>query len=430
MRWWTQLRNTFSKPMPTGSVASTALVGMMKPEAHDVPALAREMRNDYQVRLAELVLAANVRAAPTRIIVTGAAGFGDTRATQLAARLHQLWRDSLPAMLGALGDGRVAFEKIWEFDPALQLTTVRKLEPLPAEQTKLKLHAGGAFAGIELRTTERSAARATSSGEPTVRSGWRDEGSVRLLSTEKTWWLAIDATPLEPHGRSRFLGAPYTVWKEHSEAIRLRKMFLKRFVVRGGVAHVPPTAINLQGEVVDNFEATAQTIDERVSGGTVLFPNTRDSRGNYEFEYTEPPQTLDPAPIDNIIDGLDAELLRAFGIPEKTVIEGQAVGSYALASQQMLILYAVVEDLLTQFAQSFQRYVIDKVVAANYESFTAPKLLLHVPSLGDSPTANLVELTKALLTATPTPTTELVDMKQLLQAAGVPVKHQELSPGQ
>ena len=49
----------------------------------------------------------------------------------------------------------------------------------------------------------------------------------------------------------------------------------------------------------------------------------------------------------------DAEQFRAFGIPEKTVTEGDAVGSHAMVKQQTLVLYAVVDGLLSQFASSF-----------------------------------------------------------------------------
>jgi hypothetical protein len=374
------------------------LAELRTPEAKDVAELSERMRRDYQVQLAELVLVANLKAAHVTISVIG----GDERAALLASHLQRLWDSSLTGMTAAIGDGRVAYEKIWDYDPDANLSHIRKLEPLPFRLTSMRLTEQGEFNGIDL----------TARPEPLS------------IPPEKSWWLALDPTAGEPHGRSRYVGAPHEVWKERREAIRLRKLFLKRFAVRAGVAHIPPTVEDERGQLIDNFEATGKAIDELLAGGMLLFPNTRDPQGNYEYDYTDPPSTLDPSPIDTVIDGLDAEQLRAFGVPEKTVIEGQAVGSFAMVSQQMLILYAVVEGLLSQFVDSFQKYIIDKVVEANYCRLTAPRITASYIPLTQQPNSLLADLVRSILTApqlSPLVASGAIDLPQMLEDAGIPV---------
>ena len=128
----------------------------------------------------------------------------------------------------------------------------------------------------------------------------------------------------------------------------------------------------------------ARAHDARIAGSLLLLSNERDKDGNYLYDYTEQPSTLDLSPLDDSIDGLDQEQLQAFGIPPKTVLEGSATGSFAMVSQQMLTLYAVVEGILHQFEASFQKYVIDKSVAASFDS-PMPRLRIGHAPLGAPP---------------------------------------------
>jgi len=391
-----------ASPRPIGhSHSAAALAALRHREPRNISELATRMRDDYQVRLAEAVLAANLRAARVTITTTG-----NARAQALAGHLQRLWEQTLPAMLPAIGEGRVAFEKVWCYAADANLSLIRKLEPLPFDPTELRLQPGGAFDGITLQAGPR----------PLV------------IPAASSWWLALDPTPLEPHGRSRFLGAPFTVWKERREAIRLRGIFLRKLVISGGVAHVPPTVELENGQSLDVFQETARAYDERLAGGLMLFPNDRDADGNYLYNYTEPPTLMDPTPLEAVIDGLDIEQLRSFGIPEKTVVEGQAVGSFAMVGLQMLTLYAVIEDLLSQFENSFQRYVIDKHLAANFDAGTLPDMTIAHEPLADRPDSLVAEIVKAAVTAQQLPplfADGTLDIDRLLTDAGLPVQTEQ-----
>lgn len=379
-------------------VASAALATLREPEPRHVGELADKMRLDYQVKLAELTLGANIQAASVTISVEG-----DDRARLLTEHLQQLWDASLPSMLGAIAEGRVAFEKVWDYHASANLSYIRKLEPLPFAPTRLRLTARGAFDGIDLQC---------------------DGQHALVIPPDNSWWLALDPSPIAPHGRSRFLGAPLQVWKERREAIRLRQVFLKKLVVSGGVAHVPDELQLENGQSVDVFAETARAYNEWLAGGLMIFPNTRDRDGRYAFDYTDLPHTLDPAPLDSHIDGLDQEQLQSFGVPPKTVLEGASTGSHAMVSQQMLTLFAVCEDILKQFEASFQKYVIDKALQANFPPARMPRIDIDHEPLDRRSASLAEEVVKQVLAAphlNPLLSSGVINVPDLLRAAGVPL---------
>lgn len=347
------------KHPPEGYVAGGALADLRVEEPKDQADLAEKMRSDCMVQFAEFVLKANLKTAMVTVTCEG----GDQRAVALADQLQQLWFDALPSMCQAIGDGRVAYEKVWGYDPTNNLNVIERLEPLPFRQTEMELDPDGEFNGLVLKVGEN--------GLP--------------LSPHKCWWLALDPTVLEPHGKSRYAGAPLEVWKQRQHTFNLRSKYLRRFALRGGVIHMPPTIRNEQtGQIEDNFKNMAAAIESYYVGGVMMFPNTPGpGKEGFDHQWTEPPTAMDPSPLEMVLEGQDTEQLRSFGIPEKTVIEGEAVGSHAMVSIQMLTLLAVVEDLLGQFCNSFKKQVIENAVQVNYRGMTAPVFAISFPQLKD-----------------------------------------------
>lgn len=390
---------------PRGSYAKALLAKLRKPEVKDIAELAEKMREDYQITLAELVIAANIRAVNYSVSVESPASASprdQKRAELLGAQCQKLWQETLPRMVDAFGNGRVAFEKINAYEAVSGLNFFKSLEDLPFAQTEMALTDQGDFAGIELTV-----------GEDGV-----------TIPPDCSWWLALDATALEPHGRSRFLGAPHKTWERRQETLRLRDLFVERFALRGGVAHVPETVQDEDGNIIDVFEAIQEAYASVQAGGFMALPNARDKEGNYLFDFTEAKlENYDAGPITEVLDSQDAEQLLSFGIPPKTVIEGDAVGSFALVSQQMLILFAVIEDIVDQFVKSFQRYVIDKVVGMNW-TLGKPRIQLVYTRLTEKPDNLASELVKLWLGSgqlSPFVLSGAVDVEKVFERVGIPV---------
>jgi hypothetical protein len=400
---------TRRRPPIRGAISDRALATLIQPECKDMGELAQQMNNDYQVTLAKTTLLANIAAVKVEIEPTG----DDPRARLLADQLKKLWDTHLPEMVDIISDGRVAFEKLWDYNAAANVSFIRKLQALPYAQTEMKLVENtGDFDGIEL----------SYGGDNNKGKG---SGAKKLdIPADNSWWLALDATATHPHGKSRYSGAPYVVWKERQTAIRLRKLFIQKLVLMGGVAHVPDELTMENGESIDTFTEMAKAHDERLAGGLMILSNARDGEGNYEFDITESPTTLDPAPLDGHIDGLDQEQLQAFSIPPKVVIEGDAVGSFAMVSMQRLILDAVVEHILKQMESSFQKYIIDKDVEATFQPGSGVKIKIGHKSLLDQQNQIVTKVVEVLLTSPQLPTllkSGAIDIMQLLEDSRIPL---------
>lgn len=377
-----------------GSKSGTTVASLRERE-QSVASLVADMRRDPYVVLADRVLTANIKAAQVTVTTESK----DRRTRVLSATLESIWHRHLKQFTEAFAYGRVAQEIVWAALPGIGLDVVRSLDELPYEKTGLKLE-DGEFAGITFE-------------------GWEGEFLPPLYS----WWLAIDEKPLAPHGHSRYLGAMQAVWEERREAIQRRRTFLKKYAL-GDMVFKGPQWEERDGQKVDvwlEFLNSARNSD----AGDVLFMDPgvdtfgTETRPKYDIQ-KDPIPAKDGSPLLLITDKLGEEILLAAGVPPKTVVEGDAVGSFALVTQQMLILFATVEDLLSQIGESYQANVIDKArrlngvdaIKWNFAPLTARKDDLAV------------EVVKAWLTTpalSPIVTSGSVDIPAMLDMVGIPV---------
>ncbi len=386
----------------TASRSKDALAGTAKPEAtRSIAAMVQEMDEDYQVKFGRLVLEANIKAIPLTVV----AETGDERAKKLADKHTALWKRSISRMCDAISDGRVAFEKVRNFDRDAFISSY-ELDALPFDRTEMVLE-DGCFDGINL-----------------------DGGKEKIhLPAEDSWWLALDPEPMQPHGQSRYSGAARKAYLDRKETRRLRALFIQKYAIGWAKAHVQSRYKDPEsGEMVDGHAKLQGAFDLMRAGGLITFDNARavttdGKEGGYLDDIEEMNTQQDGGPLDATLDGLDVEQLRALGIPEKTVTEGEAVGSFAMVSQQMKVLLAVVDDIFMQLAESFQRYVVDKDVEENFEEGNRPILVVQYVSPLKGPTTLVYDLAKSIVTGTPNPIVLSggVDVPEILKQAGVPL---------
>lgn len=396
------------KTLARGSQTATALAALARSEPKGIDELSSEMQKDHIVSLADRVFRAVAKTAKVTVTVDGGdeVSFESQRQQLLAEQLDSLWWKSLSSIMDFVSKGRVAYEKVWAASPTVSLRFIQSLDPLPHNKTELQLTKEGHFDGIKLK------------------SGRKDVKDVHL-EPAYSWWLALDPKPLEPHGTSRYLGAPFERWKNRREALQLRDIFMRRLMLGGGVIKVPePEELGeIDGQPVDTFAAAASAHEARQAGGCAIVSSEFREDGSPLWDYSAYDTTVaDSAPIIQLIDALDAEQLLAFGIPPKTIIEGSEVGSFALVTWQVLILYSVVDDILSQAVDSYQGYVVDKVAEANWRN--SPPFAVSYTPLMDRPDDMAAEIVKAWLTSpqlSPLVLSGAVDVEAILEAVGIPV---------
>lgn len=371
-----------------------------QPERKDLGKIVAEMRSDYQVSFCERILGANIAA----IQVTAT---GDTVSEELTEALQTLWDRSLSSMLDTIAYGRVAYELEWHGCCGGYQVPCRA-ESLPFELSRMKL-CEGRFAGIEVKTA----------------------GDIwEVIDVTNSWWLAIDATVVQPHGRSRFIPAPYEVYKDKRGAKKNRQTATSKWGTRGPIMRGPQTDTDpLTGQTFDVLSELAPAVDTWSAGGMLYLSNDRDpySKEGQEYKFAVEQADLtgfDPTAINDTIERMDVEMARAFGIAEQTIMEAGGVGTYGSITQKMLLLFAVCEGILDQWCRSFEKHVIAKVLAVN--GLPAESITLSYTSLAQRPDAFVFEAIKILL-ANPTFVEALltgVDISSMLEDAGFPVTDQ------
>lgn len=387
-----------------GSVPRAAHLLKTDAEAKNIADIVEQMRPDYQVAFCERILQANVQS----VRVTIAAEGDDPTATALATKLQELWDQSLSGMADDVAYGRVAHEKVWEVDTQGLFHYIRKLEPLPFRETRMKLEEDGSFGGIELKTKNND---------------WI------LIPPAEAWWQALDATAKQPHGQSRFLPAPYEVWKEKKGAKKNRKTAQSKWAVRGPIYRGPIVDFDEQtGQQFDVMKEMEPALQIHSEGGALMLSNaahpTMGEQGKYAYEIEDNElKGFDPNALNTSMERLDVEMCRAFGIPEQTIIEAGAVGTYGSIAQKMLILFATVESILYPRVQSFQQYVIEPTKEINGVPESVKITATFVP-LTKRPDAFVFEVIKVLL-ANPSFVEAIlsggVDLREILEQAGLPV---------
>jgi hypothetical protein len=371
-----------------------------KPERKDLGKIVEEMRSDYQVSFCERILGANIAA----IQVTAT---GDTVSEELTKALQTLWDRTLSSMLDSIAYGRVAYELEWETDGAYQVPC--RAEPLPFELSRMKL-CEGSFAGIEVKTAA---------------DHWE---SIDVMNS---WWLAIDATVVQPHGRSRFLGAARKVFLGKSGALTIRDNATAMWGSPSPIVRCPYTDVDPQtGQVYDVVPEMIPSLEAWSKGAALIMSNDRDpfSKDGNDYKYKVEPTSMtgfDPTMINATIDHMDVEMCRAFGIPEQAIMEAGGVGTYGSITQKMLLLFAVCEGILDQWCRSFEKYAIQKTLAVN--GLPEDAVTMSYTSLAQRPDAFVFEAIKILL-ANPQFVEAImaggVDIKAMLEDAGFPVTEQ------
>lgn len=397
------------EPGPTGA-KSVADQVEPNPESKSFGQLVEEMNTDYQIAFSNFVIAANVAAVQVSISVENGDG---QKSDTLQQKLQKLWERTVPSMMPSVGFGRVAFEKGYQYDPAGPVTFVDKLEPMEYQDSKLKLTDEHKFDGFMVRVSDSP-------------EKWLQ------VDAQNAWWLAINATAKNPHGISHYKGAVEKAWMTKTESMRNRGIYIRRYAIRGGVIRGPETVIDERtGQQVSAAEKALAAVENLYTGGTYYASNEphHDARfadkGEYEWQFDEANVTaLDPTPILNVIDKDDVAILRAFGIPEKTAIEGEAVGSFAMVSEQMMTLFALVDSFVGQWVESFQRYVVEQSREMNYGTGPGPKFTIHAVKLSNRPDSFVVQLVQTLA-ANPQFATVMmsggIDLRDMLEKLGLPV---------
>lgn len=338
---------------PRVAQSQTLLRHALQPEPKSQAELAAKMLDDYQVRLARETVQGHLMSIPLYVWPEGTkpekgqdweafkAPYADSRQQSLASHLELLWTANVSKFIQAWCEGRIVFEKVYDYDAASNVRYTVELIELPVSMTSMRLTPAGEYDGVNLEVGERSA----------------------FISAENSWWLPYNPTPVCPYGTSAFVKAPYKVWKQRVELIKLIEVFVRKKVLQGPIVECPTEQIQENGQTVDPISAMSRAYDEWLSGGVFCWPS--DGNRPSPYKLVSDFKVHDASGLMADLEALDQDQIQAFGIPPKTIMEGEGAGSYAMTSVHMQTLYALMEGIFTQFQESFQKSVVNPACARN-----------------------------------------------------------------
>lgn len=389
----------------TGS-RSAKILDKVSERPDDMTELVAEMRKDPTVQLAERVIRSNAKAA----CVSFTPKVDTPQVRALCAILEQLWVRNLAHALEAYAYGWQAFEIGWGVARGVQFP--KELVPLPHSVIpvdKIEID-GGKVCSITLKSDQ-------------------DEG---LELTRPYFWIStVDKTALRPLGTSQFFGAVEEAWKEHKELRSRRKEFARRHVLGNSVIRAPKweTRNDRGAEIkVDVHEEIGQAMSMASAGDFVILPNDRVFRsdgneGDYKISLErDGGECRDASPLIALIDSVSDELLLANGIPPKTLVEGDGVGSFALVTQQMQILMNRIETIFAAIHESFVEFVVGPACELNTGTKNAiESTFTPIAERPDDLGRAIVQSWMTSPALSPLVLNGQVDVAAMLQAQGVPV---------
>lgn len=383
-----------------------AMAPAVKREPRDTHKLVEDMRKDPTFQLGIKVLRSMTSSAVVSFEVEGS----DPRAESLSANLNDVWDQHVRQALDSIEYGRQAFEIIHGVNG--DINTVRDLIPIPFELSELK---------IDKETGHRSCLK-VGKGDKAVE-----------LTPQEYWWVTIDATEIEPFGKSRYRGAPYQVRQQRKKLDQQENTWYDRYSMGTGVARAPEEAlgppisgdgdkgeIDNQGNPVNPAEALAKSLDEIRAGGWMILSSGKyptEQGGGDKWDLTQFPEVKDGTSMQSRRNSLDVAALRSLGIPERALIQEGQTGSYNLAEAHQLVLVDTVEDILRQVVTAFQEQIINRMVRLNELS---ARITMTWRPLNDKSEQQTDDVILAALKGTPSPliTERVIDFIKLLESRG------------
>lgn len=396
---------------PRKSALQTALDEVRQSEPQGIRHLVEDIESDYQFWLGKLTLKALFMASEITIEGVG----DDPVAKAIADSVEYAWNEYSSAIFEAFAYGRAAFELehrvVWAGGRPIKV--IYDLLALPFENSEMVVERGQ-YAGARVwgRSRDRSV----------------------MLTPEESWWFALDPTAREPHGRSRYIGAPWQVRKRRKALEIQTAKWLDRLALGHGVGRAPHRypkemreegdegALGENGTVPVPADDLKYAIESATSGGTVILGSEKNEEGDYYFQYDPTKQQPDVTPIENAWAKSDVDALRSIGVPELSITITDA-GARAMAEVHSVVLRAQVETIISPAAKSMQFSVLDPLLKMNYGS-APPPLLIGYKTFDMEVLNRAWSLAQILATNERLPAlvrSGTVDVRQVFESAKVPL---------
>jgi hypothetical protein len=315
-------------------------------------------------------------------------------------RIHLL-RTSL---FNCIDYGFAAYEKVFKIDEKSGLVVPLKLKPLLNDKTDILIDpANGSFAGLF-------------QSNPDVTLGIPESLLVNI-DVEGTYWYGQPVMTA--------VQTAYDQWQVcNNAAVR----YDKKIAGAHWVITYPPGTTPVNGVEKDNFEIAKEILGRLESSGGVVVPRTLENyvddlnknQKAWEIEILSAYPTSNVTFIDRL-KYLDALMVRAFGLPERAVLEGQ-FGTKAESEAHADFAISNMELRHKIIVQTYNWHLVNQLLRINYGPEFENSVFISVAPITDLAMQYLREIYKAVLSNANGFATESlhIDMQGLRDKLGIP----------
>lgn len=378
----------------------------------------RQLRHDATIGLARSLSAAPIIVGEWTVEADD--GCPEEAVDFVKARLLPL-RDQFiePALFGTIDFGWQCFEKITEYDRDCGRFVVTRLKPLLHDVTYLV---------VDLQTGAFVGARQVQTGMPinsisAMGGNWLPASKLLLVSmrVEGTNW----------YGESLMEGARL-VQEKWQAASSGAERYDKKVAGTHWVVYHPNGVSKVNGVEKPNAEIARDMLNALEASGSVSVPTNVDAftedlnRQNTGWRVELMSAPAQQAGFNERLNYLDKLKVRALGIPERAILEGQ-FGTKAEAGVHGDLSATNAERMHAAITRAFQQGVVKPCVSQNFGRSVAGRVWVKPSPLTDQRLAYLRQLYQGLVSSqsvgpTEAPTIDLDAVKELL---GVPVASAE-----
>ena len=373
----------------------------------------RAMRTDPTIALARFILAAPLLTSEWSVEKESTAPEG---AQDLIAKNFIPMRNSIveSAFYSTIDFGWIGYEKVIKYDSELTANVLTKLKPLLQDRTDILVDSqDGCFAGLEHSDIF---------------------GNKWNIPLEKSLLINSNVEAGELYGQAAMANceSPYDNWHEANNAAT---RYDKKMAGAHWIIGYPLGTSQINGVEIDNAEVMRMIADHLQASGTVGIPTTLSAQLDSLNEQSPKGQELwyvkleaDPGGQTNFIDRmkyLDALKVRAIGLPERAVLEGQ-FGTKAEADAHGDLAILGMEARHNAIVRIVNWHCVNQILELNYGPKAKNTVYLKPAPIADTNLQFLRELYSKLLgTDIGALEAHSVDMESLKDRLGIPIRPAE-----
>lgn len=368
----------------------------------------KKMRKDPQIRLALSVIKAPIQGLPLQVMSKDkdVAGF-------IQEALNPVWRSVLRSSLNAVDFGNAPHEKLFEIKNIVVTADNGQEKAYP---NSIVYH--------KLKDLDPESITAYLSDVDGNFSGFLWENEV-TIPAEKSFVMVNEKEFGNPYGQSR-LDCVYDAWYW----CNIIFMFTNRYYERKADPSLKgraPVGIDENTKKAKQM-LLSEALANLKSSSAIVLPNTRDDKGNPEWDCEYMLDDKRGEMFQSYIDMLQALKLRGLLVPERVLTQDTKLGSLAMVETMTDTFLKMEQQLIADIFEHINKYLINPLVEFNFgkeaqKAYAVPgSITKENTDLIKEIIFKVIDAETALGSNKPYDTAGIINTAKMLEGLNVPIE--------